>query len=379
MQSRHVSFLVAAALAAVILSWILISVQQEPTPAPPGRLFPQLGSEPLATVRLTDGVDQVNLHLQEEQWTVAELFDYPADFNKLRQLVQQIQDTRADQTFEVIESRLAPLQLLIPDWPQAAQSPESTEGRGIRLQLINRAGQTEVDVILGRLDESTSGKGGMPGFPRGRYLRLADRPDQIILTSQTFEGISVKPSDWLRRELIDVRLVRSVQVTPYGSRTPRWKLARSTRSGEFEFVIPRSWKVDPAKTGALRNLLSSSRLESVLGPVDEVDLAEYGLDKPLTAVVETFEGFRYTLLLGQKTASNQVPLKLSVQAQFPSERERSPDENESTAKDLDEAFAREQKELKERLEKQRAQEKWVFLVPDWAVNVLFEKREAFRK
>jgi hypothetical protein len=139
------------------------------------------------------------------------------------------------------------------------------------------------------------------------------------------------------------------------------------------------WKLADAKPGEQLDASKASGVTSPLGSPSFVDVAagakpeSLGLDKATVATVETFDQFTYTLKVGQKTNDN-YPLMMSVAAQLPKERTPGKDEKPEEKTKLDKEFKDNQKKLEDKLNQEKAYEKWIYLVSTWTVDPLLKER-----
>jgi len=151
--------------------------------------------------------------------------------------------------------------------------------------------------------------------------------------------------------------------------TNSWKLTRETETAEWKLAEAKpTEQLDNSKASGVANPLSSPSFADVA-----VNVTPEGLDKPTVATVDTFDGFTYTLKVGQKTNDN-YPLALAVTAQLPKERTAGKDEKPEDKAKLDKEFKEKQKKLEEKLAQEKSFEKWVYLVSSWTVDPLLKER-----
>ncbi len=102
---------------------------------------------------------------------------------------------------------------------------------------------------------------------------------------------------------------------------------------------------------------------------------ETGLKDPFKISIKTFDDFTYTFLLGKEGPDKTRYLQLSVTADIPSARKPDPNESAEEKKKKDEEFDKRTISLKERLEKEKRFEKWVYLVPGWNLEQILKRRD----
>ncbi len=120
--------------------------------------------------------------------------------------------------------------------------------------------------------------------------------------------------------------------------------------------------------------LSSFALSFVDVRPPSVSPDETGLKDPFKVSIKAFDGFTYDFLLGRDGPDKTRYLQLNVSADLPAARPSDPNENADDKKKKDQEFDQKNASLKERLEKEKRFEKWVYLVPDWHLEQLLKRR-----
>jgi hypothetical protein len=103
-----------------------------------------------------------------------------------------------------------------------------------------------------------------------------------------------------------------------------------------------------------------------------------GIDPPVVAKVESFDGFTYTLRIGLKAVTNDNHhLQVTVAGSFPKERAAVADEKPEDKDRLDKEFKEKTAKLEEKLKKEKAFDGWTYLVSKWTVDTLLKDRKDF--
>lgn len=316
----------------------------------------------VAQLTIKSGPAGITLSRSGEQWTVKERGGYPANFITISELVKKFWDVKITRAVEAGPSRLPVLKL--------------TKAEGTLVELKDDKGKSIATLTLGkqmskegREDDSPFGGG---AFPTSRYVMRGDDLKTIALVSDPL-SVETKPEDWLNKDWFKVEKLKSVAVVTTNA-TNNWKLMRETEGGDWKFAATNAAEtLDGAKTGALSSLLTSPSFNDVL--IDpKPDQA--GLDKAVTATLETFEGFTYTLKLGRMAAGEETyAVQMSVAGNFPKERAAGKDEKPEDKTRLDKEFADKTKRLAEKLKADQAFEKWTFTVSKWTVDSLLKDRK----
>jgi hypothetical protein len=151
-----------------------------------------------------------------------------------------------------------------------------------------------------------------------------------------------------------------------------------------------SWVLSNPKPGEVLDTNKVSSLSSTLSYPSFVDVApdqspaKTGMDKPLQVTIDTFDGFTYTLRIGDKTPENDYDLNVDVAAAVPAQRVAGKDEKPDDKKKLDKEFLENTKKLSDKLHQEKALNKWTYVVNSWLIDpiirgrsqLMVEKKEA---
>ncbi|NLH74897.1 MAG: DUF4340 domain-containing protein [Verrucomicrobia bacterium] len=320
----------------------------------------------IAQITIRHGTNQVNLVQKDEVWTIKERGGYKANFSEISEFLRKLWELKIIQAQTIGPSQLARLEL-------------TTEGEkpGTVVELRNAKGEVVRSVILGkqhrRQPTESSPFGGDEGWPDGRYVMVSGKTDLVSLVSESFSNIEPKPEQWLNKDFFKIEKVKSVAVT-YQNATNSWHIARDTETSEWKLVDAKpDEKLDASKVSSIPNALAwPSFNDVVIDPKPEVT----GLDKPTVAVFETFDGFTYTVKVGNKQNDSAYYLAMTVNANYPKERTPGQDEKPEDKEKLDKEFKEKTEKLDEKFKQEKNLEPWVFLVPKWSLDSLLKERHA---
>jgi hypothetical protein len=324
---------------------------------------PENAIRDVAQVSIKQGTNEVNLAVQNEHWTVKERGGYPANFNNISDLVRKFWDLKVTRAVEIGPSRLPQLKLTKAD----ATLVEMKDDKGKSIAGLTLGAQTSKEMR----EDSQFGGG---SFPSGRYVMRGDDVKTVALVSDPL-NVEAKAEDWLNKDWFKVEKPKSVSVVTTNA-TNNWKLTRETESGEWKLADAKAGEsADNAKASGLNYLLSSPSFNDVIvDPKPE----QIGLDKPVTATIETFDGFNYTIKTAKMPAGEEnYALQVNVAANLPKERTPGKDEKKEDKEKLDKEFADKQKPLQERLKNEKRYEKWTYIVAKWTIDNLLKERKDF--
>ena len=315
----------------------------------------------IANISIKQNTNSVTLVRSGDQWTVAERGGYPANFANLSELVKKFWDLKVTRAVTAGPSRLPVLKLT----KDSATLVELKDDKGKSIAAITLGLQTSKEAG----EESQFGGG---AYPNGRYVMRGDDVKTIALVADPL-NIETRPEDWLNKEWFKVEKARAVSVVTLGA-TNDWKLVRENEQAAWNFSptnAPGATNAaDPGKTSALNWLLSSPSFNDVSAPTTAA------LPRPTSATIETFDGFTYTLKMGETTGEN-MPLEILVSGTFPTERTAAKDEKPEDKARLDKEFADKNKMLADKLKAEKAFEKWTYTVSRSTLENLLKVRADF--
>jgi hypothetical protein len=325
----------------------------------------------VAVVTLKQGTNELNLAQEGERWVVRERGGYPANFSEVSELVRKLGDLKVVQPVKgpLGASALERLEL---------KQPGAGEKTATAVDLKDKDGKALATLLLGkkhlRQGATPSPMGGDEGWPVGRYVMVADRPESVSLVSETFSNAEPKPEQWLNKDFFKVEKPQSIAVTYPAAATNSFKLQRDTESGEWKLAdLAAEEKLDPSKVSGFSSALSWPSFNDVLA---DAKAEAVGLDKPTLVEIKTFDGFTYRVSVGNKSGEDAYHLALSVTGDFPKERTPGPDEKPEDKEKLDKEFKEKTEKLQEKLKNEQALGKWTYLVSKWSLDSVLKERHA---
>ena len=331
------------------------------------KLLPDFPLNDVGQVVLKEGTNELTLARVEEIWKVRERYDYPANFSQVGDFLRKVWDMKVVQSEPAGAAQLARLQLL---------EPGPGTNTGTRVEFKTDAGKTLASMLLGKKylkkGDPSSPFGG-EGYPAGRYVLVASQPKQAALISDALSEIEAKPDRWLNKDFFKVEKLKAVAVTQPAA-TNSWKVYREAENGELKLADPQGEeKLDTGKSSSAGSALSYPSFVDVVSPQAKAD--ETGLDNPITAKLETFEGFTYHVKIGKKTGEDNYHFAVSVTGDFAKERTPGQDEKPEDKERLDKEFKDKLTKLEEKLKKEKAYEKWTYLASKWTIDALLKERK----
>ncbi len=333
------------------------------------KLFADLPVNAVTRVVVTDAANQVALVKGDDYWQVQERSGYPADFDKLRDMVVKLSRLKIGRSFSGTPESLTRLSL-------GAPSAENDADAGQRITLTDASGTVVGDVIVG---QTRQGDGGGAG---GQYLRKADA-DTVYLVDGDFQFLNAAPAEWLHREIIDVKADAIASVTSYAGNGDQavFRLVRPNQGQRAEMTpIAQGRTADPAKI---------EQVFDALGPLTLDDVQAADQDSPALSsdrvrlVYQLFDGRRIALFPGQDsdgnhtlriTADEAAPPIAPAEADAAGQADQSATTDTDTDAGKDDASPQAPAKTAQQLNAQW--EPWVFMVKQWQMDSLITEAEA---
>jgi hypothetical protein len=322
------------------------------------RIFQNLPINDIVKIQIHSTSATVTLEKKQNKWGVAERNDYPADFDKIRDLTRTLWQLKAAREMEIGPSQFERLHI-------SAQG--QGRGSGVEIDLKGENETSIATLLLGKTMEQ-----GEDATRGGRFVYNPSTKDRVYLVSETFANIEpIVLGSWLDKSFIAPSEILEIDQSPW-SNNQGWKVVRDTPKGE--------WKLQDAQNG---ENLDKSFAQAVgnfapsfvdLRPAS-VSNDETGLGEPFRIQLKTFDGFKYDFSIGKTGPDKTRFVKFQVSAQINPTRAPEPNESPEDKKKKDQEFEKRIADLRQRLEKEKQFEQWVYLVSDWSLEQLLKRRD----
>lgn len=323
-------------------------------------IFQNLAVNDITKIQLRSAPASVTLEKKGDEWRVAERDDYPADFTKIRDLIKTLWELKAGQEVQVGPSQLGRLKVV---------APGQGNDTGIEINLKGEKDKEIASLIIGKsVDRSDAAPGAAAA---GRFVYDPATKDRVYLVSESFFSVEpISVGSWLDKTFIAPGEVREVDQAAW-SNSPGWKVVRKDSRAD--------WQLEDLQPGETLDKSFAQSLSTFAPTFVDVrpgsaSSDETGLKDPFKIGVKTFDGLDYDFLLGKEGPDKTRYVQLSVSADLPSTRRPEPNESAEDKKKKDEEFDKKTAALKQRLEKEKRFEKWIYLVPDWNLEQILKRR-----
>ncbi len=170
------------------------------------QLFAELPVNDVAAVEIKSADRSVLIHRVDEHWTVADRFDYPADYDRVANLLRGLHNAKSIRTFDGTDDTLS--RLALKDLDANAQAAE----KGTSVVLKDRTGKAIAGVLVGSERKSDQSPA------TGRYMRLG-KERKVYLAEGRYDLYGANPLEWMDRRLLNIAPENIRQVLCYSADT----------------------------------------------------------------------------------------------------------------------------------------------------------------
>ncbi len=241
----------------------------------------------IAAISIREPGSAITLERKAGEWTIAERAAFPADLDKVRDLVLKAHELKVGQSEPIGEKDRARLKL---------------DDSGTQLEFRDADGKPLARLIVGAKFFKREPENPARAIGDGRYVMLPDDTAMVIVVADPLTLASAKSADWLSRSGFAAEKVKSMDVALAGGE--RWKIERPGDNA--------NWKLNPMHGAEKLDVMRANSASYSLNNVELADVAapgakgaDSGLDRPsATIVAATFDGLTYTVRLGKLEGDN---------------------------------------------------------------------------
>ena len=381
MKTANLSNLVTPAIALIVLIVIGMLIKGGGTST-----SIVIGKEPMnelplskiGSIVITENSDQtkstLTLKRADKQWIVENKNGYPADPDRIEKFIREFKDMKVLRELTAGKNQLGRIGLLDPD--------DASINSATRVSLLEAGGESVIHTLhLGKElsapgSENQNSQQGFGGFSDRRFIMIDGKRSEIAVVDQTFSNASPEPSDWLNKDFIKVDKPNSIEVVYSGiEATNSWKITKSSDVAEWKL----DGKVADGKifdaTTAPTSPLSSPSFNDLATETEKAQL-----DKNATQIkIGTFDGLNYHVKVGQTPSGSDRVIQVVTTGTLPENRIPGENEKAEDKVNLDKEWAEEQEELKEKLRKDSAFNKYAYRVSSYTVESILKKRAELLK
>ena len=304
MKSRTLLYLLLALAALAITTRLATRTGNDQATLATGKaLLAEFDPNALTRLQISGGTQEVVLARGDQGWTVESLWQYPADFDRLREFLRALEQLKIGDVIRDGTTALADFGLATITANQAATHP--TE---VRWQT---AGTTEAGyLVLGQPRRSIAP--GEFGAPDSFFARLNDGP--VLLVAPHLEAPPHDAADWLNREIMNVEGARVTLMQASLRDGTRYGVQRN--EGGYEGRDAMAGKnINSGNADLWLRTWQELNIATVLDP--KGDRAAWGLDHPDVVEARTRDGLHLKVQLGDADEEGGRPAVFTVSWEAP--------------------------------------------------------------
>jgi FKBP-type peptidyl-prolyl cis-trans isomerase len=360
----------------------------------------------IATIAITDNDATLTLAQIDKKWTVTERDGFAAKFDDIQKLVTSAVSLKSLRQIRASKKQHGRFELLDP--------ADSDENTGTRVEFKDAQGRVLKRLLLGKKGSANSGANA--GSPFGssdnqRYVLANGKVTVVAIDySSALNDVSADPANWLAKDdFFKVEKIKSITITQ-PNEADSWTLTHIKEGDDMALSDAKpEEKLDSSKGNSAGRVLGSPSFDDIASKSAKPE--ETGMDKAVTATIDTFEGYNYVVKMAKKDDEHYMSLAASgtrlAQADETAARTPQPDEsnprtqakdekpedaerldkehNAALAKriaDRDKAHAESQAKLREERDKTFADnlaklaklEGWTFKVSSYTFDAIYKTR-----
>ena len=303
----------------------------------------------IATIAIMDNDATLTLAQIDKKWTVTERDGFAAKFDDIQKLVTSAVSLKSLRQIRASKKQHGRFELLDP--------ADSDENTGTRVEFKDAQGQVLKSLLLGKKGSANSGANA--GSPFGssdnqRYVLANGKVTVVAIDySSALNDVSADPADWLAKDdFFKVEKIKSITITQ-PNEADSWTLTHIKEGDDMALSDAKpEEKLDSSKGNSAGRVLGSPSFDDIASKSAKPE--ETGMDKAVTATIDTFEGYQYVVKMAKKEEDHYMS--------FTASGTRIPQEDEGKAREpqADETKPREpakdeKPEDSERLDKEHAE------------------------
>lgn len=368
MNKRYAVIL--ALLAAVVGAAALFAHKREQSAQPPHAallgqpLLKGLKASEIASIVIRAPKATLTLQKKNQAWTIAERNGFPADLNKVSDLVLKAIELKVGRTESIGEKDRAQLKLLAP-----GKDGQAADGTATVLTFKAADGRKLAELLIGSKYFKTEPASDSAHAPAdGRFVMLPQDTQQVFIVSDPLQLASAASADWISRDGIDIDRVKSLDVKPFSGEG--YAIERSAESADWKLANAHGGRLDAGKANPAIYDLGTLKIDDV-APNGQPGSDDFSHAALITAT--TFDGLRYTLHVAPLENGHyrlRVEVEGTPQRAFQERKDEKPEARAAREK----AFAAEQLRFAQRVAREKALKDYVLLVAQSKLADVLKKK-----
>lgn len=350
MNSKLAAILVALAAAVGIGAWMVLKeegVSSSTAKALGQPLFPALKAQDVAKIEVRDAAGGLTLDKKDGRWIVVERGGFPADLDRVADLVVKIIELKSGQTEPIGDKDRPRMQLA---------APGKGEGVATAVTFKGADGKALAELWVGKKYFKSAPEGdATKAQGDGRFVMLPADATRVIVVSDPLRQATSNATEWVAREGFVVENIKSLEVKRADG---GYRLERDNLDADWK-LDGKGGELDPARANAATFALAKQELEDVPAAGFEP-----GFDAGTGVTATTFDGIEYRIKVG-KLERDRYALQVAVEGastRVAKPAPAPPDEKPADKEKREKAAADELKRFNDRIAREKTLAPFVVLV-----------------
>ena len=304
MKAKHLIILIVLAALLGGLAFWTTRKGNKAIPAAEGmKVLPDLPLNDISKIIISSAGSTVTVAKANGIWSVAERYNYHANFDKLAETMRELSELKIGQVVNVSKDELGGLKLLSPSHAPDKTTKESPGNTGTLVELLDGRNRLLASLLIGKnfmrkpMSQSMIGFG---GYPDGQYVRGPD--GSVFLVSKNLNRLTENINTWLDDEFINVSPHDIQQITVTGPGRSTIKVIREQDSTMLSLADLGEDEETTYKVDKMARALEHLGFDDIASP--DLTPEETGLNHPVVFTARTKDGQNYILRIG-KVVSNE--------------------------------------------------------------------------
>ena len=351
MKNKTLFILFLITIAVIITAGITARLRAPQSNLEKEPLFPALAGQinDIGKITIKGNGNTVELLKQNKKWSVVNLDNYPANFNKVRTTVINLSQ------FKIVDEKTDN-----PDFYSrlGVDVPSSSDSTSLLVTLFNNSNQELVSVIIGQQRQSSSSKPGL-------YIRKPDQKQALLIEGVL--DISVNNIDWINRDLMHIPSAEVKNITIQYPDGKVFEINKETKD-QPDFNIKGTTGEIPSASKIIVKRMATGLEGMRADGVKAINDFTFPDDSIVTTVT-TFNGMIVTAKLAQQSGHTYAHFSFSAAADVPGVMNM---QGETSGGNTDSVNP------EELLQKLSTLSEWVYQIPDFKYEALTSDPESIK-
>lgn len=264
MTGKRLLMLLGIGIVLVGIAWWTSRDTSNVSPLMGCKLIKNLDLNAIDEIVITAGSETSRVARTDSGWVMPSRYDYPANFENIRQFMLKLERLTIGQVADVNEAQKTELGM--------------TAASATHVKLLAEDDVT-TELLLGNIREGQRAAGPRGfGAPQGGRFVSNDGGDTVCLIAEALHEVTPRADAWLKTDLLNVAGddLKRIEIAPQAE--PAFTLVRDKEDALTLANLNKNETFDSSKRYSLQNALSRLQLKEVANP--ETSDAELGFSDP---------------------------------------------------------------------------------------------------